>query len=206
MGDVVQLKNRRGAQPDLPVGPESDDREIALLGRRDPRRGLALLVAKYRRPLFRHAYHMLRNAEEAYEITQEVFLRAYKEKRLFNEGFHVKGWLYRVTANLCLKTIRSRKVRSVFAKKKQNEPPPPNDLMPITQAIEGETRTEIMAAIDELSPRFRSLVVLRYYDGLSYKEIAAALKMPIGSVMSGLSRARDKLRKALADRMEELVP
>ena len=201
MGDVVQFKNKKTDGEML--GPASDDHEISRLGRRDPKRALALVVAKYRRPLFRHAYHMLRNAEEAYEITQEVFLRAYKEKRLFNDGFHVKGWLYRVTANLCLKTIRSRKVRSVFATRKQAEPAPAQDLLPVTRAIEGETRVEVMTAIDTLSPRFRSLVVLRYYDGFSYKEIAAALQMPIGSVMSGLSRAREKLRKVLADTLIE---
>lgn len=201
MGDIVRLEEKQRSTPGAP-GVESPDNEIAALGRRDPKRGLALLVAKYRRPLFRHAYHMLRNAEEAYETVQEVFLRAYREKRLFNDGFHIKGWLYRVTANLCLKQIRSRRVRSVFASRKQAEPPPPNDLLPVTQAIEGETREEIMAAIDKLPPRFRSLIVLRYYDGFSYKEIADTLSMPIGSVMSGLSRARDKLRKMLADKLQ----
>ena len=68
---------------------------------------------------------------------------------------------------------------------------------PLTVAIAGEVRKEVAEALEELPPRFRQLVVLRYFDDLSYKEIADTMKMPIGSVMSGLSRARDRLKKLL---------
>ncbi|HVO30620.1 MAG TPA: RNA polymerase sigma factor [bacterium] len=172
-----------------------DDAAIAELGRRDRTRALSAVVAKYRRPLYRHAFHMLHNAEEAYEIVQEVFLRAHKETRLFDVDFHIKGWLYRVTANLCLKHIRSRRVRAMFALRRPEAEPEVTP--PVAVAIAGQVQKEVAEALEELPPRFRQLVVLRYFDDLSYKEIADAMKMPIGSVMSGLSRARERLKKLL---------
>lgn len=173
----------------------TDDSEIAQLGRRDRSKALSMIVAKYRRPLYRHAFHMLRNGEEAYEIVQEVFLRAHKEQRIFDADFHIKGWLYRVTANLSLKHIRSRRVRAMFALKRPEVEPEVTP--PVAVAIAGQVQKEVAEALGELPPRFRQLVVLRYFDDLSYKEIADAMKMPIGSVMSGLSRARDRLKKLL---------
>ncbi len=172
-----------------------DDAEIAKLAAKDRRRALSAIVVKYRRPLYRHAFHMLHNAEEAYEITQEVFLRAYKETRLFDPDFHIKGWLYRVTANLSLKHIRSRRVRALFAIKRPDVQK--EVTAPVVDAIAGEVRKEVAEALAELPPKFRQLVVLRYFDDLSYKEIADTMKMPIGSVMSGLSRARDRLKRLL---------
>lgn len=180
--------------PDAALAALRDD-EIAALAKTDRRRALSAVVAKYRRPLYRHAFHMLHDAEEAYEITQEVFVRAWKETRLFDAEFHIKGWLYRVTANLSLKHIRSRRVRALFAIRR---PEVQKEVTaPVADAIYGEVRKEVAEALEELPPRFRQLVVLRYFDDLSYKEIADTMKMPIGSVMSGLSRARDRLKKLL---------
>ena len=182
------------AAPDAQLAALRDD-EIAALAKEDRRKALAAVVAKYRRPLYRHAFHMLHDAEEAYEITQEVFVRAWKETRLFDPDFHIKGWLYRVTANLSLKHIRSRRVRALFVLRR---PEVPKEVTaPVADAIYGEVRKEVADALEELPPRFRQLVVLRYFDDLSYKEIADTMKMPIGSVMSGLSRARDRLKKLL---------
>lgn len=191
--DVVQLT---GAASDAALAALRDD-EIAALAKQDRRRALSALVAKYRRPLYRHAFHMLKDAEEAYEITQEVFVRAWKETRLFDTDFHVKGWLYRVTSNLSLKHIRHRRVRTIFGLKR---PEVPKEVTaPVTDAIYGEVRKEVAVALEKLPSRFRQLVLLRYFDDLSYKEIADTLQMPIGSVMSGLSRARDRLKKLLKD-------
>ncbi len=180
------------------AGVSLSDPEIAELAKVDRRRALAAVVAKYRRPLYRHAFHMLRNSEEAYEITQEVFLRAHRESRLFDADFHVKGWLYRVTANLSLKSLRSRRVRALFSLRRPEAPPEPTT-EPVAQAIASETRGEVAVALEQLPPRFRQLIVLRYFDDLSYKEIADAMRMPIGSVMSGLSRARDRLKRSLKE-------
>jgi RNA polymerase sigma-70 factor, ECF subfamily len=182
------------AAPDAQLAALRDD-EIAALAKEDRRRALSAVVAKYRRPLYRHAFHMLHDAEEAYEITQEVFVRAWKETRLFDPDFHIKGWLYRVTANLSLKHIRSRRVRALFQLRR---PEVPKEVtIPVADAIYGEVRKEVAEALEDLPPRFRQLVVLRYFDDLSYKEIADTMKMPIGSVMSGLSRARERLKKLL---------
>lgn len=196
--DVVPLTQ---AAPDAALAALRDD-EIATLAKTDRRRALSAVVAKYRRPLYRHAFHMLHDAEEAYEITQEVFVRAWKETRLFDAEFHIKGWLYRVTANLSLKHIRSRRVRALFVLRR---PEVPKEVTaPVADAIYGEVRKEVAVALEELPPRFRQLVVLRYFDDLSYKEIADTMKMPIGSVMSGLSRARERLKKLLKN--TELEP
>jgi len=199
------VNSRRDLADIVPLNPSTlpseaalaamEDSEIAELAKKDRKRALAAVVAKYRRPLYRHAFHMLHNAEEAYEITQEVFLRAHKETRLFDAEFHIKGWLYRVTANLSLKHIRSRRVRAMFAIKRPDVQEEVTE--PVSEAIAGEVKKEVAEALEDLPPRFRQLVLLRYFDDLSYKEIADAMKMPIGSVMSGLSRARERLKKLL---------
>ena len=207
MGDIVHISehSRPGVNKTTSaVRADSPDPEIADLGRRSPGPAFAILVEKYRRALYRHSFHMLSNPEDAYDITQEVFLRAYNEKRLFQQGFHIRGWLYRVTTNLSLKKIRHNKVRSLFRLRKlQESNNPSQDLLPVAQAIAGETRKDVMNAIDLLSPRFRALILLRYYEGFSYKEISETLRTPMGSVMSGLSRARIQLNKLLAPLLQD---
>lgn len=124
-------------------------------------------------------------------MVQEVFIRAMREKRFFLEGFKMKAWLYRVTTNLCFNTVRNRKRRGAILdgmiKKVSTSPDQ------LEAVFASEQRGEVMTALDDLSEDHRQILLLRYYDDLSYAEIADVLGVKLGTVMSRLSRARYRL-------------
>ena len=108
MESQVVLKTIPGGRVNE-VGSNVSEQEIKSFALNDREKAYYELVQRYKRPLFFHALYMLRNEEEAKDVTQETFLRAYEEKRLFNEDFLIKAWLFRVTTNLCHNQLRSSK-------------------------------------------------------------------------------------------------
>ncbi len=156
---------------------------------------MELVIRKWRQPLFYHAAYIVKDGQEAYDIVQEVFIRAMREKRFFNPDFKMKAWLYRVTSNLCFNTVRNRKRRGTLLEgMMQPEPRPPDQL---EKVFAGERRSEMMEAMDSLSENHREILVLRYYDDLSYAEIADVLGVKLGTVMSRLSRARKSILQVM---------
>ncbi|MEC7945974.1 MAG: RNA polymerase sigma factor, partial [Myxococcota bacterium] len=129
--------------------------------------------------------------EEAYDVVQEVFIRAMRETRLFNPEFRIKAWLFRVTSNLCFNLVRDRKRRGVILETF----PQPDRTKPdqMDAVFKGERRDEVLDAIGKMTRDHQEILLLRYYDDLSYAEIAAVLQVKLGTVMSRLSRARSRL-------------
>ena len=168
----------------------SDD-QLKLAASKSRRVAMELLIQKYREPLFRHALYILKDQDEAYDIVQETFIRAIREHRIFDLEFRIKAWLFRVTKNLCLNNIRNTTRRSAIldANPMQDRQEPDQ----ISQIFAGERSLEMMANMEKLSEEHREILVLRYYDELSYAEIAHVLNLKLGTVMSRLSRARKNL-------------
>jgi len=168
----------------------SDD-QLKLAASKSRRVAMELLVTKYREPLFRHAVYILKDKDEAYDIVQETFIRAIREQRIFDMDFRIKAWLFRVTKNLCLNNIRNRTRRSAIleANPMQDRQEPDQ----INQIFAGERSLEMMKHMERLSEEHREILVLRYYDELSYAEISHVLNLKLGTVMSRLSRARKNL-------------
>jgi len=190
--EQVVLKTIQGG---IKQNPFSDE-EIKEISREDRERAFHCLVQRYKKPLLYHALYMLRNEEEAYDVTQEAFIRAYKEQRLFQDDFLIKAWLYRVTTNLCHNVQRSsrRKKRACDVLAREDEPTThgTDELL-----VNEESKIELLDALDELSEKDKTILLLRYYDNLSYKEIAATLKCKLGTVMSRLGRARKRLARSM---------
>ena len=136
---------------------------------------------------------LLRNDQDAEDCVQEAFLRAYKAYPRFRGG-DGKAWLMTIVRNVCYTAIR--KLRS-------HEPPEPfdeeihvtaGDDMNAAEFRKKANADTLKAGLDKLSPEFREIIVLHDLQGHAYKEIAGILAIPIGTVMSRLARARDKLR------------
>jgi len=155
------------------------------------------------------ALRMLGDASEADDLAQEVFIAVYRSLGQFRGEAKLATWILRIARNHCLNRIKSRHRRSHGSERLQNAANALGVLPgvidtprgPESNAISNEIRLEVEAAIAELPPKMRWLVVLRDVEGLSYEEIAEAANLHVGTVKSRLHRARERL----ADRLGWLV-
>ena len=186
MGAQLQRFNRTDAWSEL---------QIKELAKQDRKRAVHIMIQKYRESLLYHAICIVKDRDEAYDLVQEVFIRAIREERLFTHDFRIKAWLYRVTSNLCFNLVRNKKRRSAIldAAKMSDR----SDADQLSDIFSDERRTEVLKAISTLSEEHQNILMMRYYNDLSYKELSEVLDVKLGTVMSRLSRARSKLLEIL---------
>jgi RNA polymerase sigma-70 factor (ECF subfamily) len=177
------------------------DEQIKLTATKNRRIAMNLLIEKYRQPLFRHALYILRDQDEAYDVVQETYIRAIRETRIFEPEFRMKAWLFRVTKNLCLNQLRNTTRRAAILQ--ANPQPDRQEPEQWQKMFEGEQAILMMETLDKLSDDHREILVLRYYDELSYAEIAQVLDIKLGTVMSRLSRARQNVQEILPSEFQE---
>jgi RNA polymerase sigma-70 factor (ECF subfamily) len=174
-----------------------DDDEIKELARVDREAGQDVLIRKYREPIFHHAAYILKDYEEAIDVAQEVFIKAMREERFFDDEFKMKAWLYRVTSNLCFNMVRDRRRRStILDGMERSEAFDPHQVDVVSDT---EQQASILDALEKLTDNHKRILMLRYYSDLSYTEIADALDIKLGTVMSRLSRAKRQLMEVLGD-------
>ena len=172
--------------------------EIKQLSKENSCMALEMVIFKYRDRLFYHAAGIVKDWQEAYDVVQEVFIRAMREPRFFTADFKMKAWLFRVTTNLCFNLVRDRRRRGQILENKVR-PPDRVRANQLDEVFFGERQTEVMAAIERMSSDHQEILMLRYYDELSYAEIADVLGIKLGTVMSRLSRARARLLDDMGD-------
>jgi RNA polymerase sigma-70 factor (ECF subfamily) len=160
----------------------------------------------YQSVLFSAAYRMTRNPADAEDLVQETYLKAHKNCASF-QGNHLKAWLNRILANTFINTYHSRRRRPEVLGLETydswlDEGPPESasgiGRDPADVVIAASPDEALKAALTALPHAFRRVVLLADVEGYSYKEIAEIAGVPIGTVMSRLSRGRRALRKALA--------
>jgi RNA polymerase sigma-70 factor, ECF subfamily len=154
------------------------------------------LVLPHLDAAFNLARWLLRNRTDAQDVAQEAMLRAFRFFRGFNGG-DARAWLLQIVRNTCftwLEKHRSGDLMTEFDEEIHLQP----SLSPESQAIASDNRERLTRALEDLPPRFREILVLRELEGCSYKEIATITSMPIGTVMSSLARARQRLQRTLA--------
>lgn len=179
------------------------DEDIKAASANDRQSAVDMLVRKYGERLYVHAYCILKDAQEARDVVQEVFIKAMREPRFFDADFKMQAWLYRVTRNLCFNLVRDRRRRDgILAAVPRSEELHAD---PIEVVFGGERQDEIIQAIGQLTEDHRTILLLRYYEDMSYAEIARALSIKLGTVMSRLSRARDRLLSVLGEDPELLA-
>ena len=166
----------------------------------------AQLVEDNEKMVFNVALRYAKNYDDASDITQEVFIKAYRSIDAFKGEAKLSTWLYRITVNVCLDFMRKNKLyfkNTVEISGEDDDgddfelPLPDNTYRPEALFEKKELRDEILAAIDSLPPAAREIVVMRDINGMSYQEIAEALHIELGTVRSRLARARLRLRKKL---------
>jgi len=182
-----------------------DDSALVRAAQQGDRDAFAGIVRRYQRAVYGVAYGLTRRAEDADDLAQEAFVRAYRSIGSFRVGEPLYPWLSRITVNLAYSLFRSRKRRPEAALEpllEQGQQWAADD-DPVAEVEGGERAALLREQFATLSPEHQAILVLRVVEGLSYDEIARTLGVPPGTVMSRLSRARAELKAKLAARTGE---
>jgi RNA polymerase sigma-70 factor (ECF subfamily) len=163
------------------------------------------LVTYYHAGVYNLAYGMLSDASDAADVTQEVFLRAFKGIRGFRCGSSLKTWLYRITVRQALNHRRwcwrhRREQISLDADQAGKKPSlevQDADATPFERLATQETQAAVRRALEQLPAAFRSAVILRDLEGLAYEEVAEVLDISVGTVKSRILRGRRLLKQIL---------
>ena len=162
-----------------------------------------VLVERHSRALFRLAYRMTGNQQDAEDVVQDSFLRAYKQLAKFDERASFGTWLYRIAANCSLDLVRSRKRRNELAAPAESEMEDPvlalpsHDPAPDRMAMSGQVRDRVADAMGELSATERTAFVLRHFEGMCIEDVSRVLGCQPGAAKHSVFRAVQKLRRAL---------
>jgi RNA polymerase sigma-70 factor, ECF subfamily len=164
-------------------------------------------VRQYQRKITRIAYRFLRDEGEADCAAQESFLRAYQNLGDFREGAAFETWLTRICINWCKDRLKRRRLVVYFHQappKEDEDSASPDDVVPHPapsperRAAGHEIRERLREALDALSPRQRSIFVMKHFEEMSIPEIAESAGLDVGTVKSHLFRASQKMRERLA--------
>jgi len=165
------------------------------------------LMRAYQSKVYNTALRMTGSREDAFDISQEVFVRVYRSISLFRSDSSFSTWIYRLCSNMCIDFLRKRKhVSEVSLTRRDDEGEiegenevADNQFDPERAYENAELREKLFAAIDKLSEEHRQAVVLRDIEGLSYAQIAEVAGIEEGTVKSRISRAREALRVLLRE-------
>lgn len=192
------------ASKELGTSGRQDGDEAELLARatKGDSEAFGVLVERYQRRVANVALSVVHNQDDAIELAQETFVRAYENLSKFESRSSFSTWLYRIAANLAIDFWR-REGRHVVLRGEDAE----NEIRRLPSdtgdsfktASRKELSARLTAALEELTPEHRTVILLREVEGLSYDEISEALNCPRGTVMSRLHYARNRLRVLLKD-------
>ena len=164
----------------------------------------AEIVEIYSNSIFQLGYRMLGNRHEAEDIAQEAFIRAFVNIKSFNQDLKFSTWLFRIATNLCIDRIRKKKPDyyldaevsgtdglTMYSQLSSNSPLPEKELESL------ELQESVQKEILKLPEKYRAVIVLKYIEELSLKEISEILDMPLGTVKTRIHRGREALRQQL---------
>ena len=169
------------------------------------------LILKHEKIVYNLALRMMNHSEDAKDVSQEVFLKAYRSLSNFDERSAFSTWIYRITHNTCIDEMRKRKGKQNYSLEEELE----NEEGSMQRQIadEGDTpeesllreeqKSEILQALDSLSEEHKAAIVLRDVKGLSYEEIAEILEVSLGTGISRISRARIQLKNEILKMREQ---
>lgn len=180
--------------------PAETESELITAAQQGDRRAFGELVRQHRAGVINVVYRMCGDAHVAEDAAQEAFIRAWQHLPNYRPRSPFRNWVYRIATNVAVDVLRREKETVDI------------DTLPLIAsnggpeaAVEGQEQSErVQQAVLALPQASRAALVLREYEGLSYREIAEMLDIPIGTVMSRLNYARNRLRESLAPYLEVL--
>ena len=187
---------------------DANETQLIRRARKGDKEAFAGLVALHERFVYNLALRTLGNAEDAADMAQEAFVRAWVALPAFREQAQFRTWLYRIVLNLCINRFpRLRRELNELTSDEMVEIPEPvtSRLDPLAGLEQQEQHAFLHRQIEQLPEQYRLLVSLRYQHELSYDEIASLVGLPVGTVKTGLFRAKARLREALSVLVEEPV-
>lgn len=175
----------------------SDDRELVAAVLAGDRVAFDLIVERHRRPVYQICYRFMGNHEDASDLTQDVFLRAYRGLKNFKGNSALGTWLHRIAVNTCLnrvalKTPRTEPIEETQFVDTRSE-------SPSERVLRDERAVRVREAIAQLPKKQRAALIMRTYQELSHQEIAQALGTSVGAAKANVFHALQNLRKLLGD-------
>jgi len=165
------------------------------------------LINKYRGSVYNLVYRMIENRQEAEDIVQETFIKAFNALKTFNEEFAFSTWLFKIATNNCIDTLRKRKLQTysldtpVQTKNGEVSRDFADDrYSPEKSTISTESTSIILEAVEALPQKYQHVINMRHREDKSYEEISEILNIPIGTVKARIFRARELLKKKLKER------
>jgi RNA polymerase sigma-70 factor (ECF subfamily) len=178
----------------------ADERELIARAQRGDTAAFEVLVQMHAQFVYNLALRVVRDPQEAEDLAQEALLRAWRGLPRFRAQARFSTWLYRIVTNLCYN--RLPRLKQELAAEDPDEAAlhlPDKRQRVEGQIVSKELREKLHAAIDQLPDAYRLLITLRHLQGMAYTEIAQATGMPLGTVKTGIFRARRILRKELEE-------
>jgi len=179
-----------------------EDMELVVLAQQGNQQSFAKLMERYRDSIYFMVLKMVHNRDDAEDLTQEAFSKAFNSLRNYSAEYAFSTWLFKIATNNCIDFIRKKRLQttsldSSTITNEEGESPTiavadynPN---PEQSIIKEQRAARIREVIEKLSPKYKQLIEMRYFDELSYEEIAAQLDLPLGTVKAQLFRAKDLL-------------
>lgn len=200
------------SEPDVSLSDPDEDFRLVALAQQGDMTAYDALVTRHRGRIYAMIRNMIHQEADAWDICQDVFIKAWKALPKFEAKARFSTWIYRIAHNAVYDWVRKRKIQSagelndeIFTREKIDSgsfTTPAGGESPDDTMAKGELRLKIEAALAKLSSDHREVVILKDVQGLSYKEIADAMSCSLGTVMSRLYYARQKLQTMLKDEYE----
>lgn len=174
-----------------------NDYQLVLKARKGDQKAYADLMQRYKDSIYFMALKMVNNREDAMDLTVETFAKAFEKLDKYQPDFAFSTWLFRVATNNCIDFIRKKKLNTMslngMVDDEGDERPlqiKADVLNPEETSIKKQQTQELKTIVEGLPVRYRNLITLRYFDELSYEEIAQQLSLPLGTVKAQLFRAK----------------
>jgi RNA polymerase sigma factor (sigma-70 family) len=175
-------------------------------------KAFAELMSRYKKPVYHMILKMIRNVDDAEDLTIEAFAKAFKNLAKFNPEFTFSTWLFRIATNNCIDFMRKKKLATTSISGTYKDDAGENvdmefkdgGLNPMEETIKAQKVALVQSIVTKLPPKYQTLVKLRYFQELSYEEIAVELDAPLGTVKAQLHRARELLYDLVKHRKDSM--
>jgi len=179
-----------------------EDLDLVALAQEGDQQAFGKLMSRYKESIYFMVLKMVHNRDDADDLTIEAFSKAFNNLKNYSADYAFSTWLFKIATNNCIDFIRKKRLQttsldqSTFSNEEGDAPTisvKDTNLDPEEGMIKEQRAARIRQVIEKLSPKYRQLIELRYFEELSYEEIAEKLDIPLGTVKAQLFRAKDML-------------